>query len=454
MRERSASHGGSSLRRRVGLVAALVIPSVLVFAGLSYAASTIEAVGSTSWSNNTQTIDAGESITFKNSTGLPHGVKFGNSVPATPGCAGSVPTGGASNSANWEGSCSFATAGSYPFACPVHPGMAGTITVNSTGPGAPTATTGSASSLTDTGASLGGSVNPNGQATEYFFRYGTTASYGQTTTKTLLGNTGNSPTSVTPEPITGLTPGTTYHFQLVAENVSGTSPGSDQTFQTPGPPLVTTGGTSAIADTTATVLGSVTPRGHQTTYFFEYGTTEAYGQKTTSKSAGQGVTSVPVNAALSGLTAETTYHYRLVAVNSSDEVEGADKTFKTTAKPAPPPPEEEKPPVVTPPIETPVTPIVTPPAEAPDTKLTSKPKASSKDKTPTFKFSATVSGASFECQLDGKAFAPCRSPLTTKPLKPGRHSFKVRAVGPTGVEDPSPASVSFKIVKPKKKRKT
>ena len=98
---------------------------------------------------------------------------------------------------------------------------------------------------------------------------------------------------------------------------------------------------------------------------------------------------------------------------------------------------EIKPPEVTPPPQT-----------TPDTRLMSKPKAKSKDNTPTFKFSATVSGATFQCQLDGKAFKACRSPLTTKPLKPGRHSFKVRAVGPSGLKDPSPAASSFKVLKP------
>jgi hypothetical protein len=101
------------------------------------------------------------------------------------------------------------------------------------------------------------------------------------------------------------------------------------------------------------------------------------------------------------------------------------------------------PPIVTPPTEQP------PPAVTPDTRITSKPKAKGKDRTPTVKFSSTVGGATFECRLDGKAFTPCRSPLTTKTLSLGKHTLKVRAVL-SGLKDPSPAACSFKIVKAKK----
>ncbi|HEX5928062.1 MAG TPA: hypothetical protein VFY48_01580 [Solirubrobacterales bacterium] len=90
-----------------------------------------------------------------------------------------------------------------------------------------------------------------------------------------------------------------------------------------------------------------------------------------------------------------------------------------------------------------------PAAPVPDTKLTSKPKATVKTKkakaSVSFKFSSDVVGASFQCKLDKGAFAACKSPKAYK-VKPGKHKFQVRAVGPGGT-DATPASFSFKVKK-------
>lgn len=83
---------------------------------------------------------------------------------------------------------------------------------------------------------------------------------------------------------------------------------------------------------------------------------------------------------------------------------------------------------------------------APETELRRKPAKRTHDRTPTFRFASDEGGATFQCELDGKAFKACRSPLTTRPLSPGRHSFKVRAIEASGNPDPSPASYSFKVV--------
>ena len=48
-------------------------------------------------------------------------------------------------------------------------------------PRAPVAVTGAADSITETGADLNGTVDPNGPATTYHFEYGTSAAYGLTT---------------------------------------------------------------------------------------------------------------------------------------------------------------------------------------------------------------------------------------------------------------------------------
>ncbi len=82
----------------------------------------------------------------------------------------------------------------------------------------------------------------------------------------------------------------------------------------------------------------------------------------------------------------------------------------------------------------------------PQTKVTRRPKPKSGDRTPTFKFKASAPRATFLCKLDGKKLTPCRSPLTTKPLRYGRHTFTVAAVAGK-VRDGSPARVVFKVVR-------
>ena len=94
---------------------------------------------------------------------------------------------------------------------------------------------------------------------------------------------------------------------------------------------------SAISDTQATLAGTVNPQGQLTSYAFQYGTTTAYGQQSALTSAGSGTADAPVTADLAGLTAGTTYHYRVIATNATGTTVGADRTLRTTGT-APPPP--------------------------------------------------------------------------------------------------------------------
>jgi hypothetical protein len=98
----------------------------------------------------------------------------------------------------------------------------------------PTATTLAAEGFTETEATLKGTVNPGGEATEYFFEYGTGTGYGQTTEKaTVSASGGNQGVSAT---LKGLIPGTEYHFRLVAKNKQGPAEGLDHSFKTMSPP--------------------------------------------------------------------------------------------------------------------------------------------------------------------------------------------------------------------------
>jgi hypothetical protein len=102
-------------------------------------------------------------------------------------------------------------------------------------------------------------------------------------------------------------------------------------------PTAVTGGASAVTTSTATVAGSVNPQAFTIAYQFQYGKTPAYGSTTAAGSPGVGVAAVPVAAGIAGLTPNTTYHYRLVAIRQGSVVAaGADQTFRTAAPPKPP----------------------------------------------------------------------------------------------------------------------
>ncbi|HEY0318476.1 MAG TPA: right-handed parallel beta-helix repeat-containing protein [Solirubrobacterales bacterium] len=85
------------------------------------------------------------------------------------------------------------------------------------------------------------------------------------------------------------------------------------------------------------------------------------------------------------------------------------------------------------------------PPLAPQTSILKTPKARSAKTTAKFKFKSSVSGSSFQCKLDKGKFKKCRSPQTYKKLKLGKHVFQVRAVGPTGLADTTPAKRKFTI---------
>jgi hypothetical protein len=109
---------------------------------------------------------------------------------------------------------------------------------------APTVTTGPPSSVGPTDATVSGTVNPNGQATTYYFKYGPTTAYGLQTTPASAGS--GSGVVAVHQTLDGLTPNTTYHYQLVATSSAGTTDGSDQKLTTPTTSTTTTSQTVVL----------------------------------------------------------------------------------------------------------------------------------------------------------------------------------------------------------------
>jgi len=97
-------------------------------------------------------------------------------------------------------------------------------------------------------------------------------------------------------------------------------------------PTATTNEAGSITATGATLNGTVNANNASTTVTFEYGTTISYGTSVTAApSPVTGSMAAAVSYALSGLEPNTTYHYRVVGVNSAGTANGGDYTFTTLA---------------------------------------------------------------------------------------------------------------------------
>ena len=96
-------------------------------------------------------------------------------------------------------------------------------------------------------------------------------------------------------------------------------------------PTATTGGTSGVGRTAATLNATVDPGGKVTSWRFEYGTTSAYGLQSGGGDTTDGSGPEAVSIQVSGLSAGTEYHYRVVATNADGTVTGLDRSFRTAA---------------------------------------------------------------------------------------------------------------------------
>jgi hypothetical protein len=196
----------------------------------------------------------------------------------------------------------------------------------------PDVTTATATEVHSTSATLNGSVNPGGVAlTDCHFDYGPTTAYGKTVP--CVPSAGSIPADSSEHAvsaqITGLEPGTTYHYRLSAANSNGSNAGADQELSTPPLPKVDSATATNLTATTVDLNVRINPGGIDTVYHVEYGPTTAYGttQPKPDDNIGAGTTDIPRTQHLTGLTPDTLYHWRVVATNAAGTSTGVDHTF-------------------------------------------------------------------------------------------------------------------------------
>jgi hypothetical protein len=110
-------------------------------------------------------------------------------------------------------------------------------------------------------------------------------------------------------------------------------PSAASAASAPSKPSVSTSSAREVGFSSAVLTGSLDPNGSDTSYYFQYGVTRAYGGQTAIGAAGSGTHSLSVSAGLAGLQPLTLYHYRLVAVNGKGISFGSDQTFLTKKVP-------------------------------------------------------------------------------------------------------------------------
>ncbi|MEE4116788.1 MAG: hypothetical protein V2I37_11500 [Marinilabiliaceae bacterium] len=136
--------------------------------------------------------------------------------------------------------------------------------------------------------------------------------------------------------ISGLEPGTPYYVRAYATNSVGTAYGNELDFLTnDSPPTAVATAATSVSNISATLNGSVNAFGNSTAVEFEYGLSTLYGSVVTASPATvSGSSATPVTAVLSGLSAGTTYHFRIKAVNSGGTSYSNDVSLPTTQVPS------------------------------------------------------------------------------------------------------------------------
>ena len=227
----------------------------------------------------------------------------------------------------------------------------------------PGLTTGPADFISSRNVSLNASVNPNGAYTQLWFQIDT--SNPPIVSRGHQGaGSGNSFVNIQAG-IINLRLDTTYYYRAVAQNSNGTTYGEIRSFttsssgggassnnnynnnsnssnssngnnssggyNTTGAPLAMTNGPASVSANSAVLNGSINPNNLQTQFWFDFGATSSFGQKTSVQSLNAGNSWQLVAGNLSGLETGKTYYYRVAAQNNSGTSFGEIRSFTALA---------------------------------------------------------------------------------------------------------------------------
>jgi|GEM_PF-5517073 len=115
-------------------------------------------------------------------------------------------------------------------------------------------------------------------------------------------------------------------------SASGTTGGSGTVVNDRSAPIVTTIGFASVSSTTAAVVGTVIPGDASTTYWFEYGTTLAFGSKAQASTYQATNNEIGTSGNITGLTPNTQYYFRAGAKNKYGTVYSGVYSFITLPK--------------------------------------------------------------------------------------------------------------------------
>jgi hypothetical protein len=203
--------------------------------------------------------------------------------------------------------------------------------------------------VTSTTATLHGSYDgatndtPPGplESFRYYFEWGKTESYGNTTATPpgidagAHAETVHVSASITRLPSL-LEGSTSYHYRLVVSNSAGTNYGPDRTFTTLPyePPVVNNARVEAVLPTRATLAAEVDTDGAAAEYVIQYGKSAKYAETTPARPISAGSVTSHVSAPLEQLTPGTLYHYRVRVTSPAGTASSPDQTFATPGVPA------------------------------------------------------------------------------------------------------------------------
>jgi hypothetical protein len=197
----------------------------------------------------------------------------------------------------------------------------------------PVAVTQPASDITLTNATLNGTVNAGDVTSSYYFEWGTNTSYGNFTPTNMLV-TNLTVAQAVSATLNNLTPGSTYHFQLVAFNGLGYSFGGDFTFTTLAEEAtVTTLPATGVNTSSATLNASVDPNFSPTTVYFQWGLTTNFGNLTPPVNLTTNLSAIQtVSETINNLQAGSNYWFQAVAVNSGGIAFGSTLLFSAVVQ--------------------------------------------------------------------------------------------------------------------------